>query len=513
MPSTAAPHGEDAPRIAILGIHLEANRFAPVTTGADFRGSCYLEGQSMLDEAAKAAPAMPAEIPGFIAAMDAAGPWTAVPILVTSVEPGGPADDGFIQQTLARMRQMLEAALPLDGVYVTNHGAMTSTAGTDPDGELYAMVRALVGPDVPVVATIDLHANISDRMAESVDAIVAYRTNPHVDQRACAAEAATLLRRFMTGERFTCTFVRMPIVAPSVRLLTAAGPYADLVAEGIALTGPDVPLISVVGGFAWSDTPENGLAILAYGTGDGAAAAAAAQQLARRAWAERERFKVALMPLSEAVDRARAAAADASAPAICLADVADNPGGGGRGNTTDVLEALLAADVQGVLLGLFVDPAVAAACVAEGAGSTFEAVLNERNADDHGRAVPVRLDVLAVSDGRIVGRRGIARGRTINLGTSAAVRIGGLTMVVVSRRIQAADPAYFEAFGLDIGTFRTVVVKSRGHFRAGFDAFFPPEQIFEVDAGGLTSPVLARFPFRGLPRPVYPLDEDTVWPA
>ena len=236
MPSTAAPHGEDAPRIAILGIHLEANRFAPVTTGADFRGSCYLEGQSMLDEAAKAAPAMPAEIPGFIAAMDAAGPWTAVPILVTSVEPGGPADDGFIQQTLARMRQMLEAALPLDGVYVTNHGAMTSTAGTDPDGELYAMVRALVGPDVPVVATIDLHANISDRMAESVDAIVAYRTNPHVDQRACAAEAATLLRRFMTGERFTCTFVRMPIVAPSVRLLTAAGPYADLVAEGIALT-------------------------------------------------------------------------------------------------------------------------------------------------------------------------------------------------------------------------------------------------------------------------------------
>src|SRR3546814_577824 len=167
------------------------------------------------------------------------------------------------------MRTLLRAALPLDGVYITNHGAMTSTGGTDPDGEMYAMVRAVVGDAVPVVATVDLHANISDRMVESVEAIVAYRTNPHVDQRECAAEAAALLRRMLGGERLSKTFIRTPIVAPSVRLLTAAGPYADLVAEGRAATGADVPLVSVVGGFAWSDTPETGIAILPYGPGDG----------------------------------------------------------------------------------------------------------------------------------------------------------------------------------------------------------------------------------------------------
>jgi microcystin degradation protein MlrC len=111
----------------------------------------------------------------------------------------------------------------------------------------------------------------------------------------------------------------------------------------------------------------------------------------------------------------------------------------------------------------------------------------------------------------VVGRRGIRAGTTVDLGPSACVRLDGLTIVVVSRRIQAADPAYFETFGLNIPSFRTVVLKSRGHFRAGFDIFFDNNQIIEVDALGLTNPMLSRFPFERLPRPVYPLDPDTTW--
>src|ERR671919_2447406 len=106
------------PRIAILGIHLESNAFAPVTTEADFRASCYFEGQAMLAEAAKPAPAMPAEIPGFIEAMNATGPWEPVPILITATEPGGAADQTFIEETLARMRELLSASGPLDGIYI-----------------------------------------------------------------------------------------------------------------------------------------------------------------------------------------------------------------------------------------------------------------------------------------------------------------------------------------------------------------------------------------------------------
>ncbi|ETX04255.1 MAG: hypothetical protein ETSY2_29855 [Candidatus Entotheonella gemina] len=146
------------------------------------------------------------------------------------------------------MRQLLDEAGPLDGIYVSNHGAMIATEDTDPDGELYALARETVGPHHPVVATVDLHANISVRMANSADAIVSYRTNPHVDQAERAAEAAQLMRRLLAGERFDKSFIRLPIAAPPVTLLTAHGAYADMITEGQRHIEPDIPLVSVVAG-------------------------------------------------------------------------------------------------------------------------------------------------------------------------------------------------------------------------------------------------------------------------
>ena len=138
---------------------------------------------------------MPAEIPGFVETMNAAGPWEPVPIIIAATEPGGAADHAFITRTLDRMQAMLRKCGPLDGIYISNHGAMISTADTDPDGALYALAREAVGPDRPVVATVDLHANISQRMFDHADAIISYRTNPHVDRRERGAEAAPVLRR------------------------------------------------------------------------------------------------------------------------------------------------------------------------------------------------------------------------------------------------------------------------------------------------------------------------------
>ena len=171
----------------------------------------------------------------------------------------------------------------------------------------------------------------------------------------------------------------------------------------------------------------------------------------------------------------------------------------------------MGANVERALFGNFVDPAVAARCWEAGVGAKLSVVFNENIADAHARAVPAEIEVLGLSDGNIVGRRGISQGRTVRLGPSAAVRIGGLTMVVCSRRIQCADPAFFETFGLDISQYRSLTVKSRGHFRAGFDEFYSHEQILEVDADGLTTPMLNRFNWNGLRRPVWPLDLSTTW--
>ena len=432
------------PRVALLGIHLESNAFALVATEADFRQSCYLEGEAMLIEAAKSAPNMPAEIPGFIEVMNATGPWQPLPIIITATEPGGPADQTFIDSTFARMRSLLNAAMadaPLDAVYLCNHGAMTASGSEDPDGALYALAREAAGPQVPVLSTVDLHANISQRMVDSADCILSYRTNPHVDRGERGCEAATLMRRLLAGERWEKTFIRLPISPPSVTLLTARGAYADMIAEGQRHISPDLPVVSILGSFTLGDAREGGITILAYGHGE--KPKAVARQLATFAWAERERFRVRLTSLDDAIARAAAAGRNGERTAVCLADVADNPGGGGRGNTTDVLERLLAARVEGVLFGNFVDPAAAARCHALGVGAAVQLILNQGRADNHGREVPVAATVLALSDGLVVGRRGIYAGRTVDLGRAAAIRVNGLTMVVCSRRIQCADPVFF----------------------------------------------------------------------
>jgi microcystin degradation protein MlrC len=477
-------------RVALLGFHLESNAFAPVSEERHFRSLCYFEGADIVREARKEAPALPAEMPGFFREMDALGKWTPVPVIVTACEPGGPVDDGFFQATLAAMRQRLSAAGKLDAVYISNHGGMVSTAGPDPDGELYAMVRGVVGPRIPVVATVDLHANISERMVQNVDALVSYRTNPHMDQAERARDAARLLLRFLDGKKPQRAFVRLPLTPASVTLLTREGPYADAIRYGQGKVGDGVLDVSIVGGFVFSDSPKNGVAVVVNGE-SGAPLREVALDVAGRIWDERKRFVKRLTSIEDAM----------RIPGKTIwSDAGDNPGGGGTGQTTALLRKLHQAKAQNVLYGNFFEPQIAAA--AQGKREIM-ATFTE------GFSAPAK--VLKTTDGRCVGRRGIWAGRALELGPTAALQIGGITAICVSKRKQCADPVFFEMHGLDVGAARTVVVKSRGHFRGGFDEFFTPERIIEVDTPGLTSPVLERLNFRGLPRPVFPLDADAKW--
>jgi len=202
---------------------------------------------------------------------------------------------------------------------------------------------------------------------------------------------------------------------------------------------------------------------------------------------------------------------DPTLPALAFADVADNPGGGGRGNTMYLLKALHDAKIKGAYVGIIYDPALAAEAHGYGLHYNFDARFNrdEDTTFSETWAVPAR--VVALSDGECVGRRGIYAGMSLGMGKCAALRIGGITVVVVSKRRQCADPVFFEMLGLDIAKARIVVVKSRGHFRGGFDEFFDHEHIVEVDLPGLTSPVLANFEWHRLPRPVIPLDDGVEW--
>lgn len=499
-------------RVAILGLMLESNRFAPVITEEDYLKRVYLAGDEILEDLHSADPKLPTEIRGFAAEMDNQVEWMPVPILVGLVEAGGPLDHGFFETAMQEVRTRLLAAGPLDAVYISNHGAMITTQNADPDGEIFQAVRDIVGPLVPVVATLDLHGNVSDRMVRLADVIVAYQTNPHVDMLERGRDAALLLQELWAGMKPEVAFIRLPLVPPTVTLLTETGPYADIMAYGQALVGGDIANVSVLGGFAYSDTPKNGMAIIVTARVANGSAQDVVNKIARMAWAEHLRFVPRLTPLQEAVDRVAQVAENPNLSAVILADVADNPGGGGNGNTMWILQALHARGVSGVIAGVINDPNLAAEAHRLGQNARFRAVFNRVPPDEFSQRFEADARVVAIHDGDCVGRRGFYAGRRMNLGASALLDLGGIQVVVISIRTQCADPIFLEMMGLNIAKARAVVVKSRGHFRAGFDEFFAPAQVIEVDAPGLTSPVLTRFDFKNMPRPVFPIDPDTEWP-
>jgi len=494
------------PRIALLGFSIECNRFAPVATEADFAYRCLLRGEAIVTDARSASPQALGEMPGFVTDMDAAGPWVPHPILLAMAEPNGPVEHAFFERLMAEWQAGLRLLRgQVDGVFCVMHGAGLTTVLDDPEGAVQALVRAELG-ELPFICSYDLHANVSDANVALNDAYVGYLTNPHMDMRERGAESAQLMRRLLAGERFVRAHRRLPIVAPTVSLLTAQGPYAEVIDLGQErkAADPRIANVSVMAGFAYGDTPFNGMTAIVTATHQGAADRLA-DDLAEAAWARRDRFVAKLTSLDEAVERALT-----SEVPLAFADVADNPGGGGSGNTMWLLEAFHRADVQGAVFGVIHDPALAAEAHALGVGKTFEARFNRAaEQDPFRRPFAAEAKVMALSDGKVTGRRGIFAGTAMQLGDTAWLQIGGIGVVVISQRTQCADPAFLEHLGIDIAAARAVVVKSRGHFRGGFDEFFNHARIVEVDAPGLTSPILTRFDWRKLPRPVLPIDQDT----
>ena len=497
-------------RVALCGVILESNAFSPVATEEDFRETLYLEGPEIVTEARKPVSRLPREMAAFVQTMDATGPWTPVPLLLTGCPPWGPVEGNFFDRCVARIVVGLRDTRPLDGVYIANHGAMVATNDGDPDGTLMAAIRDAVGTDAAVVTTLDLHANLSEQMAEATDTIIGYQTNPHVDQIQRGEEAALLMRLIFSGMRPRQALVRLPLVPPSTTLLTATGPYGDLIDYGQRrsreLAG-DIVNVSVFGNFAFSDSPKNGLSVVVTARADEDKATSLANEIAAQAWNNRAAFTREMMTIGDAVELAN----EPKRAPVIFSDAGDNPGGGGEGRTTWLLAALADAGAQGVYYGAFSDKELAAEAHKLGEGAEFNAVFNRAGDTEFSKRFEANSKVLKLSDGEMVGRLGIYKNRLIRLGPSAALEIGEIIVIVISARHQAADPMFFEMFGLDIADARTVCVKSRGHFRAGFAPWFPSERVFEVDTVGLTSPVLERFKWRNLPRPVYPLDPDTTW--
>ena len=271
--------------------------------------------------------------------------------------------------------------------------------------------------------------------------------------------------------------------------------YGEAIDKGQKAAKGSILNVSVLGNCSFADSPKTGMSVIVTARENQAAADALAKELAQYLWDQRLRLVPKVMEIEEAVRRLKAVCADPTKKPLLFADCADNPGGGGRGNTVHVLKAFLEAGIDRTAFGIFNDPLLAAEAHRLGVGARFTAQLNRDETNKLSGKLTAPAEVMAVSDGEFVGRRGTMGGRKGSLGPSAWLRLDGRIDVVF----------------IKVQDMRGVVVKSRGHFRAGFNDIFADEQILEVDAPGLTTPVLQRLPWTNLRRPIWPLDADMSW--
>jgi microcystin degradation protein MlrC len=482
-------------RVAIAGFHHETNTFAPQkATWEHFERG---EGWPPLTRGAAlfgTFPPMNIPIGGFIHEANALG-LDLVPILWTAAVPSAHVTEDAYERVAGEIVDGLRAATgSYNAVYLDLHGAMVTEHLEDGEGELLARVRRVVGSEMPVVVSLDLHANVTEAMVRHATALIAYRTYPHLDMAATGGRAARHLHRLLYGwPRQHCAFRRVPFLMPLTAQCTMIEPAKGIYELVGRLESEQVSSVSFATGFPPADIRECGPAVIAYA--DSAAAAGRAADTVLEAILSREaEFSVPMLAPAVAVAEAMRRAATASRP-IVLADVQDNSGAGATSDTTGLLAALVAAGAQGAALGLLTDPDAAAAAHAAGEGA-------EVTLDLGGKAFkgdpPLRATfrVGALGDGRILCTGPFYGGTRAELGPMARLDIGGVSVAVASRRMQAADKAMFRHLGIEPAAQRILGLKSAVHFRGDFTDI--AEDILIVEAPGAFIDRPDRLPYRRL---------------
>jgi len=472
-------------RIAIGGFLHESHSFAPrPTTYADFvnpAGFPALQNGNGLFDAVRTT-SVPAA--GAIAVAEAAGA-TLVPLAWSFANPAGPVQDEAFERIAAllcaRLSEALDAA-PLDGVYLDLHGAAVVESFPDAEGELLRRVRAIVG-DLPLTISLDPHCNLTAQMVRLTDALVPFRTYPHVDMKAAGAQAMRLLlQRIDRGAPWARAFRQMEFWIPLGSQCTLLAPMQEVMQERTSLAERmDAVELAFCFGFPYSDFSDCGPALAAFADTQ-AKADAAADAFAAHVAARESDFVQDTLPAAEAVAEAMRIARGASRPVV-LADTQDNPGGGGHGDTTELLAELVRQRAKNALFCLINDAESAAACHAAGVGAQVSFSLGGKS---DGMPFPCSARVLTLSDGKFTLTGPMGAGNPGNLGPSALIDIEGVRVVVTSRKMQALDQEMIRYLGVEPASCGILALKSSVHFRADFAPI--AEQVIVAIAPG---PVVA----------------------
>ncbi|MFT3938849.1 M81 family metallopeptidase [Rhodopseudomonas sp.] len=454
-------------RIAVGGFLHETNTFAP--TKATWEAFVHGGGWPAMTIGAdvlKVMRGINVGLAGFVEEADAKG-WELIPTVACGASPSAHVTEDAFERVVKIMIDGIKAAGQLDAVYLDLHGAMVTEHLDDGEGEILARVREVIGPDLPLVVSIDLHANVTPRMIEHADALIAYRTYPHVDMadtgRASAKHLELLLR---SGQKFAKAFRQLPFLIPISWQCTFDQPTKGIYDKLAALESEAVPTLSFAPGFPAADFPDCAPSVFAYGRTQ-ADADAAADAVAALVAGHEDDFDGKIYSPDEGVKHAIELARTAAKP-IIIADTQDNPGAGGDSDTTGMLRALVRNNAQRAAIGVIYDPDAAKAAHAAGVGAMISLSLGGKSGIPGDTPFEEIFVVEQLSDGRFVAPGPYFGGREMEMGPSACLRIGGVRVVVASHKAQLADQAMYRYVGIEPTAQAILVVKSSVHFRADF---------------------------------------------
>jgi len=503
-------------RIAVGGFQHETNTFAPQqATWEEFvRADAWpplLRGPQMI----AGVEGFNVPIAGAVKRLAELG-HDVVPLAWAAAPPASYVTEDAYEKMWALFDEDMRKLGPFDAIYLDLHGAMVAENTEDGEGEFLRRIRRLVGDELPIVASLDYHANLTPEMARRATALVGYRTYPHIDMAATGRRAVELLDRLLREKRPVYRAYRqldflIPLVWQSTFIEPAKSIF-DLVGEleaGEKSHNQGILSVTHTPGFPPADIAHCGPALVVYGH-DREAVEAAADKLAHVVKAQEKAFAGELLDPDAAALRAIALAKTASRP-IVLADVQDNPGAGGTSDTVGLLAALMRHKAKGAVIGMIVDEQAAKAAVAAGEGNTMHRGIGAVVGYGGEEPVVAHWRVVRVGDGKFTGTGPFYGGARFQIGPMALVtdEESGVSAVLASRRIQAADQEMFRHVGVEPAMVPILGLKSTVHFRADFQPIAETILVVQSRGAHITDPV--EMPYRHLRRGIRLRPMGPVW--
>ncbi len=428
-----------------------------------------------------------------------------VPLVAARSVSGGPVTDECYAELKQLLLTPLQQAMPVDGVILPLHGAMTTLSDDDPEGDLIHAVREIVGQSVPIIVTLDLHAHVTQKMVENADAIIGFTHYPHDDTFTTGQRSANLLFKILRGEaRPVTVMAKVPVICSGINGMTFGdAPMAHLTQQARELEKqPDILSVSIFHVQPSIDIPGMGSGGLVIANGDIEVAEHEARKLAEDYWARRQDFEPEIIPVAEAIQRGRAIE---SGP-VLLVDTADCVGGGAAGDSIALLERLLDLGVTEPTFLMVIDPEAAVSCSKAGIGQKISLELGYKIDPSWGKSIKVEGIVRHLFDGKFRYRGGIYGGTIGDMGLSAVFQVGAIQILIMSRPTYDWLDEQFRAAGLDARDAKFIGVKNPMNYNFAYRDV--AKAAFVVDTPGPTPPTLRNMPFKRLNRPFFPVDSD-----